>query len=192
MSHESRTVLETTSTCTAAKTGSGLGTPLALCRPVMAAPLHCYQRRTARFLSGASILWNYFTDPERPRRGMIRDISSSGLLLCTGQEIEDRRWLRLIIRHPESNLARVLRGRVVRQEPALDSWPDEQITLHRQGIELIDPIPEDWVESLSNEHLAVCGCGSLVERKKPANPAGNSNEICGLCFLRETLLTSRP
>ncbi len=158
----------------------------------MAAPLHRYHRKTTRFLSGASILWDYFTAPERPRHGMIRDISSSGLLLCTSHEIEDRRWLRLIVRHPESNLARVLRGRVVRQEPALDSWPDEQITLHRQGIELIDHLPEDWVRGLSDETLGVCSCGSLIERKKPANLAGLADEICGLCFLRTALLTSRP
>jgi hypothetical protein len=123
---------------------------------------------------------------------MIRDISDRGILLCTSHEIENRRWLRLIVRHPQTNLARVLRGRVVRHEPALDSWPDEQITLHRQGIELLDPLPEDWVHALSNNDLAVCNCGSLLERKKPANLAGLADEICGLCFLRATLLTSRP
>jgi hypothetical protein len=123
---------------------------------------------------------------------MIRDISDRGLLLCCSAGIEERRWLRLVVRHPETNLARVLRGRVVRQEPALDSWPDEQITLYRHGIELIDPLAADWVRALSDETLGVCGCGSLVERKKPANLAGHADEICGLCFLRSAILTSRP
>jgi hypothetical protein len=122
---------------------------------------------------------------------MIRDISDRGLLLCCSGEIEVRRWLRLVVRHPETNLARVLRGRVVRQESALDSWPDEQITLYRHGVELIDALPEDWVRALSGDSLGVCSCGSLMERKKPANLAGLADEICGLCFLRTTLLTSR-
>lgn len=112
--------------------------------------------------------------------------------MCSGIEIEERRWLRIIVRHPETNLARVVRGRVIRQEAALDCWPDEQITLYRHGIELIDELPADWVQALSNERLGICGCGSLVEMKKPAHLAGRTDEICGLCFLRSSLLTSLP
>jgi len=158
----------------------------------MAAPLRHHQRPSVRSLSGAPVSWDYFTAPEGSKRGMIRDISAQGLLLCCSAEIEERRWLRLVVRHPETNLARVLRGRVVRREAALDSWPDEQITLYRHGIELIDSLSADWVHALSDDTLGVCSCGSLVERKKPANLAGLADEICGLCFLRISLLTSRP
>ncbi|NDD91353.1 hypothetical protein EBZ37_04640 [bacterium] len=114
-----------------------------------------------RTLSGVPVTWDYFTAPEGPRAGIVRDISSQGLMLCTSVEIEDRRWLRLVLTHPVENIARVVRGRLVRQEPALDSWPDDQITLYRQEVELIDALPQDWVEALENPSLSVCACGSL-------------------------------
>ncbi|MBU6374785.1 MAG: hypothetical protein KGQ59_02205 [Bdellovibrionales bacterium] len=144
-------------------------------------------RHAKRTLSGVPVTWDYFTAPEGPQAGIVRDISSQGLMLCSSVEIEERRWLRLVLTHPIHNIARVIRGRLIRQEPALDSWPDEQITLYRHEIELIDALPQDWVEALENPALSVCRCGSLLEKRKPADPISLSDEICGLCHLRSAL-----
>lgn len=158
----------------------------------MGAPRIRNFRQATRVLSGAPVCWDYFTGPEGPRRGTIRDVSTRGLLLCSSHEIDERRWLRLILKHPHANLARVVLGRMVRQQAALDSWPDDQLTLFRQGIELIEELPLEWVRALGNDSLGVCACGSLVPMKKPAVPVGGADEICGLCHLKSVMLTSRP
>ena len=115
-------------------------------------------RQAKRVLSGIPVTWDYFTAPEGKQPGVIRDVSSTGLMLCSSVEMEDRRWLRIVIPHPQKNISRVVRGRLIRQESALDCWPDEQITLFRQGLELIDFLPEDWVEALANPLLGTCSC----------------------------------
>lgn len=138
---------------------------------------------TASKFSGYPVIWDYFTAPNGAKRGILRQISSKDLTLCSSVEIEERRWLRLILQHPVTNLALNLKGRVIYQESTLDSWPDDQITLFRQRIELFEEIPISWIEVLSDETLTICACGSLVKKEEPA---------CGLCLLRSTLATSLP
>ncbi len=162
----------------------------------MAAPLLKDNRQWHRTLSGASISWDYFTSPEGTKRGFIRDLSPKGMMICTNTEMSERRWLRIIVRHPQESAAKVVRGRVVHQRPALDSWPDEQLTLFRQGVELLDELPQDWVAALSDERLGSCECGALVtasqNTKKPAALLDQFEGSCGLCQLRSVVATSRP
>jgi len=146
----------------------------------------------AKWFSGTPVLWDYFTSPEGPRRGIIRNLSAQELQLCSTEEVAERRWLRLVLRQPRTNMARVVRGRVIYQAPALDCWPDEQLTLFRQTIELMDALPEEWVMALIDDSLDTCACGSLIPMKKPAEAGGDATGVCGLCHLKSVMLTSRP
>jgi len=109
--------------------------------------------------------------------------------------MEVRRWIRVLLQHPSNNVSRVVVGRVVRSEAALDSWPDEQITLYRHGIELLEDLPSDWLLALTNSELTTCGCGSLVYSRGPQKceeSASTANDsTCGLCTLKSSVFTSR-
>jgi hypothetical protein len=152
-------------------------------------------RKYPRALSGYEAKWDYFTAPSGRQSAMIRDLSAGGILLCTSQEMEVRRWVRILLQHPTLHLSMVVVGRVVRSEAALDSWPDEQITLYRHGVELLEDLPAAWLLSLTNPHVSTCSCGSLIHahglpKNKESADAAVSN-ACGLCALKSAVITSR-
>ena len=119
--------------------------------------------------------WDFFSEPSGPKPGFIENISTSGLLLCTSEAIDYRRWLRLIVREPHQNLWFTLVGRVVRREDRMEAWQDQQITLYRYGIELIHPLNPLVLERLQ-DHSLRSACHNLLTPSLIDTPASGGDD----------------
>ncbi|MEN9723858.1 MAG: hypothetical protein RJB38_1844 [Pseudomonadota bacterium] len=141
--------------------------------------------------SGFPTTWDYFTRPEGNKGGYLRDMTSQMFTLCTNQGIDERRWIRLLISHPSKPMALVLRGRIVSSTPSIDCWPNEQLTLFRSQVQLFEELSPLWLDALHNLSLCACRCGSIMEKRKPAAHQALADEVCGLCYLKRSIFTSR-
>jgi len=134
-------------------------------------------------LSGCRASWDFFTQPEGKKQGIIREISEDSALLCCSKPIESTRWLRVAL-HPhagsQQSLARVVYARVRDQYEMLDLWEDESMTLYRHELEWIEPLEPEWVALLSPPIWKTCDCSNFIKKQ-------SAQDLCGLCALRVSI-----
>ena len=103
--------------------------------------------------------WDFFTSGTGSKLGYVTNISRGGCLLKTNENIEHRRWVRMMIRDDSNNVAYTAIGRIVRQENSLEIINSTDVILYRYGIEFTHPF--DFILALSSKNLMVRSCRSL-------------------------------
>ncbi len=122
--------------------------------------------------------WDFYTESGGSKEGFIENISQGGFLLCSSELVDHRRWVRVVFREPKNNLWFTLIGRVVRREDRMESWQDDQITLYRYGVELVQPINHLVIDQLQDENTTCLVCGDLMD-------ALDELDECATCHLRK-------
>lgn len=119
-------------------------------------------RTFERFDVAQKTSFDFFTQSTGRKKGLVGNVSRGGCLLKTNEQIDNRRWLRLVLQDPETNLAFTGVGRVIRREYKLEVTAKE-LTLYRYGIEFTFPNALsdqdlDLILALSNKNLSVRSC----------------------------------
>lgn len=100
--------------------------------------------------------WDFFAAATGMKPGFISNLSEGGCLLKTGDLINHRRWIRLMIQDTETNLVFSATGRVIRREDRIEAFSETDVTLHRYGVEFTQPF--DLILALSSRNLTVRSC----------------------------------
>lgn len=141
------------------------------------------RRKDPRYPFYGTAVWDYFALGTGRKRGDITEISRSGCLLSTTEPIEYRRWIRLIIQDPTSNLSVTAIGRVARRHSALipidihtknPMLEGQNRPVYQHGIEFTHPNyfsegATDLILALSRRNLTVRSCLNL-NSKSPIRP----------------------
>ena len=112
----------------------------------------------------------FFAQQTGGKSGYIANISSAGCLLKTNESIENRRWIRMIIKDESTHLCFSAVGRVVRQGISVENAQNgNDLTLYHYGIEFTYPnyfslAGTDLILALSKRNLRVRSCLSLNSR----------------------------
>ena len=86
------------------------------------------------------IFWDFFAEKSGKKEGYIAHFSNTGCLIKTKEPIENRRWIRLILKEQFRNLYWVAVGRVVRQiSPVEFIGVKKEQPLFHHGVEFISP-----------------------------------------------------
>ncbi len=87
----------------------------------------------------------------------------------------------MIVRDPGTNVHFTAVGRVIRREDRLEGWRDSTFTLHRHGVELVQPLNALIMEKLrqTNQSCSVCGTPATLHDIHEPGQA-----YCVLCHLR--------
>lgn len=85
--------------------------------------------------------WDFFSGGSGSKSGYITDLRESGCTLKTVEPIEFRRWIRLLIGDPRSNISFTAVGRVVRCENSFEASVGSEVTLYRYRVEFTYPVP---------------------------------------------------
>ncbi len=102
-------------------------------------------RKFERYPTLAKARWNYFAENTGKFTGYLTDISQGGCLLKTAENIDTRRWLRILIENEK--VCHTVVGRVVRKEHGIDLFNDTDFTLFSYGLEFTHPT------ALTSNHL---------------------------------------
>lgn len=146
-------------------TDSRMAQPLLWVRPEMGDESMLSCRKHERFELQQKVNWDFYSARTGLKIGYVANISNSGCLFQSSEEIEHRRWLRMIINQQGSNLHFSTVGRVVRREVAIDVFEEIDFTLYRYGVEFIFPAHLSFlILALSNKNLSVDSCRSLNAR----------------------------
>lgn len=84
--------------------------------------------------------WDFFTGGSGSKSGYITDLGETGCTLKTAEPIEFRRWIRMLIRDPRSNLSFTAVGRVIRCENSFEASVGSEVTLYRFRVEFTYPV----------------------------------------------------
>ena len=140
-------------------------------------------RRELRYRISWRTDWDFFTNGTGTKTGFIPNISQSGMMLCTAEAVDHRRWLRLLVKQGESNIWFTAVGRVIRCENRIEAWSPNDITVYRYGIELIHPLNAASLQVIEEFAQAGCNaCGS--ENATIPDPMDSHRVYCVLCHLR--------
>jgi hypothetical protein len=122
-------------------------------------------RRHDRYAFFRKAIWDFFTGSSGYKTGYIMNLSKSGCLLKASEPIDHRRWIRVMIQDPHSNVSFVQIGRIVRRHDVMEQLSSGEITLHRYGVEFTHPsyltLQDDLILALSSSNLTVRSCRSL-------------------------------
>lgn len=136
------------------------------------------KRRNERFEFIGQVFWDYFAQSEGKRTGVLINVSQGGCLLATAEEIEPRRWLRVIAHEPSSQVGAVIIGRVVHASDATTPLPDSEDCFSRShrlyGIEFTFPnyfslAGTREIAALSRRNLMVRSC-LILNSRSPLRP----------------------
>jgi len=144
------------------------------------------RRKNSRFNFKHRANWDFFTSTTGRKLGYLENISVGGCLLRTTDPIEHRRWIRLLVREPDTNFLFTAVGRVLRREDRLESWESDQepgaITLHRYGVEFVQPLNTGTLERIQASCTLCASCGATPARI--ADKEQSEVFYCVLCHLR--------
>jgi hypothetical protein len=141
------------------------------------------RRKDVRYPFTQAVDWDFFTAPDGLKRGYLENVSASGCLLRTTEPIEHRRWIRLVIKDAASSTYFTAVGRACRREDRLEGRDDQEVTLHRYGIEFIQSLNPMALESI-RRHSCICAqCGGPGASIQDAQDAAKI--YCVLCHLRK-------
>ncbi len=100
--------------------------------------------------------WDFFTGATGTKACVVENLSPGGCLIRSSEPIQNRRWVRLILRDERGNLVRSVIGWVVRMENEIDavsySRPRDGLK-YRYGIEFIPTA--SWSLGASFEDLLI-------------------------------------
>jgi hypothetical protein len=118
--------------------------------------------------------WDFYSERTGAKSGYITNISKSGCLLSTSENIDHRRWIRVMLKDESTNVIHVLVGKIVRMEQKIHSILSitrgvgiADLSLYRYGIEFTSPSGAlsdqdlDLILALSSKNLSVRSCLSL-------------------------------
>jgi hypothetical protein len=126
--------------------------------------------------------WDFFTASTGTKPGYLENISEGGCLFRTSEPIEHRRWIRFIVKDSTENLHLVLVGRVVRREDKMESWDEQNVTLHRYGVEFIQPLNPMVLSQIKKLQMNCAVCGDASAQIPDA--IDSDVVYCVLCHLR--------
>lgn len=95
-----------------------------------------------------NIIWDYFAQATTPKKGLLRDFSKTGCLICSDERIEPDRWLRVLI--AEKNIWFTLVGRITYSQNKLESCDGYRFTLFQQGLQFMQPPNELLITSMKS------------------------------------------
>jgi hypothetical protein len=95
--------------------------------------------------------WDFFSEGCGTKSGYVTDLSEAGCTLKTAEPIEYRRWIRMIMREPGTNLSFTAVGRVVRCENAFDASYGSEVTLYSYRVEFTYPVSRAQVREVIRE-----------------------------------------
>lgn len=84
--------------------------------------------------------WDFFTGSSGSKSGYVTDLNEAGCTLKTAEPIEFRRWIRMLIRDPQSNISFTAVGRVVRCENSFEASFGTEVTLYSFLVEFTYPV----------------------------------------------------
>ena len=131
------------------------------------------QRKSERIKIFSKAYWDFFAEGVGKKIGYLGNISNSGCLLKTNQAIENRRWIRLLIKVDERTLYFAVVGRVIRRQNIMEVTQDgNDLTLYHHGIEFTYPKYLNTVQVLeeSGNRLLEAEARTLVSPKSVLNP----------------------
>lgn len=149
------------------------------------------QRIHPRFDALKDVDWDFYSHGRGAGRpGWITNLSRGGCLMHADEPIEHRRWIRLVVKDIGTpRLSLIVTGRVAWREDRMEAWPGETVTLHRFGIEFLQPFNPVALETLRNTVPAVVPlCVHCHERRATIPNAYHPGRwSCVLCHLRMDL-----
>jgi hypothetical protein len=153
------------------------------------------RRREVRYPWRHAVDWDFFTLGSGAKPGLIDNLSEHGCLLRTVEPIEHRRWLRLVVREPDSGLFFTAVGRVIRREDRLEAGVEGElaVTLHRYGVEFVHALNSVALERVRSAAGRCAACGASPA--PIADLESGERFFCVRCHLRAAcrdLLTPEP
>lgn len=126
-------------------------------------------RKEPRFQILSKARWTHYSESRGFNSGIVGNISRSGCLLKTCEPIEYRRWIRILLTTEQTNLSKILIGKVIRCEKVLESTTEGEFTLYRYGITFTFPAfqslqVEDLILAFSTRNFKVLSCRSANKK----------------------------
>lgn len=140
------------------------------------------RRKSIRYSFMRPADWDFFTSGNGAKPGFIENLSQGGCLLRTADLIENRRWIRLVVKDSERDIWFTAVGRIMHGEDRLEPWGNHGLTLYRYGVEFIHGLNPLVIERIKDSSHCCCLCG---------DPSANIPDLkdserlyCVLCHLR--------
>lgn len=159
------------------------------------------RRKKPRYSFMCRADWDFFTTGTGNKAGYLENISEGGCLLRTTELIEHRRWIRMLVQEPKSSLFFTVVGRIIRREDRMEPWHSVAertdnhktqstwvMTLHRYGIEFVQPLNSVVLERIEASSTRCTKCGRARECIPAAQAlvtAATDRDHCVVCQLRE-------
>lgn len=141
------------------------------------------RRRHPRFETSWETRWTLFSGGGHSAPGVLRNLSQSGALLCTLDEIDPRRWVRVLFHDTAKNVNFMAVGRANRCEPFLEPWGTDRFTLFRIGMEWVHPVHLSALHSQENADLCSY-CGNWIADGPMSVDPDSNKKRCLACQLR--------